>query len=164
MARNQGYRVIYIDETMFTRKTLRLEEWTLPKQNFCVDQDRLNEPTLAMVSAISKENGQEHYKIYPKSVNTERFIEYLRELRLRTGHEKVALFMDNLSSHTAEDTKKAMRELEFRWIFNVPYSPEYNPIELTFSMLKRNFKALRAQKLLGVRQESHEALVHLAVK
>ena len=56
-----------------------------------------------------------------------------------------------------------MRELEFRWIFNVAYSPEYNPIELTFSMLKKNFKALRAQKLLGLRQESHEALVALAV-
>ena len=52
--------------------------------------------------------------------------------------------MDNLSSHTAEETKKTMRDLEFRWIFNVAYSPEYNPIELTFSMLKKNFKALRA--------------------
>ena len=72
--------------------------------------------------------------------------------------------MDNLSSHTAEETKRVMRELEFRWVFNVPYSPEYNPIELTFSMLKKNFKALRAQKLLGLRQESHEALVALALK
>ena len=57
-----------------------------------------------------------------------------------------------------------MKELGFRWIFNVAYSPEWNPIEHTFSMLKKNFKALRAQKLTGLRQESHEALVHLAVK
>ena len=57
MARNQGYRIVYLDETMFTRKTLRDIEWTLPKQNVQVALDRLNEPTLAMVSAISKDNG-----------------------------------------------------------------------------------------------------------
>ncbi len=31
MAKNDGYRVIYLDETMFTRKTVTSEEWTLPK-------------------------------------------------------------------------------------------------------------------------------------
>ena len=34
VAKRDGYRIIYLDETIFTRKTLRLEEWTLPKQNF----------------------------------------------------------------------------------------------------------------------------------
>ena len=55
-----------------------------------------------------------------------------------------------------------MKELGFRIVFNVPYSPEYNPIELTFSKLKHKFRALRAQKLVGLRQETHEALVKMA--
>ena len=33
MARNEGYRFVYLDETMFTRKTVVDVEWTLPKQN-----------------------------------------------------------------------------------------------------------------------------------
>ena len=33
MARNGGYRIVYLDETMFTRKTVVDVEWTLPKQN-----------------------------------------------------------------------------------------------------------------------------------
>ena len=57
-----------------------------------------------------------------------------------------------------------MRELGFRWCYNVAYSPEWNPIELTFSILKREFKKLRARKLIGLTQESHEALVTRAVK
>ena len=57
MAKNDGYRIVYIDETMFTRKSLQLEEWSLPKENFRIDEALLNEPTLAMISAISKENG-----------------------------------------------------------------------------------------------------------
>ena len=57
-----------------------------------------------------------------------------------------------------------MRELGFRWIYNVTYSPQWNPIELTFAKLKREFKKLRTQKMIGHRQESHEALVTMAVK
>lgn len=55
-----------------------------------------------------------------------------------------------------------MKELGFKYVFNVPYAPEYNPIELTFSKLKHSFRALRAQKLVGLRQETHEALVRKA--
>ena len=66
--------------------------------------------------------------------------------------------------HTSDESKAAMRELGFRWCYNVSYSPEWNPIELTFSIVKREFKKLRARKLIGLTQESHEALVKRAVK
>ena len=89
IGKNEGYRVIYIDETMFTRKTVRCEEWTRPKENVLVDLAKLDEPTLAMVCGISMENGVEHFKIYPKSVKKEQFVEYLRELRELTAGQKV---------------------------------------------------------------------------
>ena len=57
MARNDGYRIVYLDETVFTRKTLVDTEWALPKKNVSVDEALLYEPTLALLSAISKEKG-----------------------------------------------------------------------------------------------------------
>ena len=72
--------------------------------------------------------------------------------------------MDNLSSHTSERSKQAMRDKGIRYIYNVPYSPDYNPIEFVFSIVKRNFKALRAKKMIGLIQDSHEAMVTKAVK
>ena len=92
-----------------------------------------------MLAAISKDKGREHYRVFLKSVNAPKFIEWLRELRDRSGEDKIALFLDNLPCHRSDDVRSSMRELGFRWIFNVPYSPQYNPIELTFSQLKRNF-------------------------
>ena len=89
-----------------------------------------------MLSAISKEKGQEHYRIYKDSVNVQKFKEYLHELRARNGNEKIALFMDNLAAHKSEKSKVEMAKLGFRCIFNVPYSPEYNPIEFVFSKVK----------------------------
>ena len=114
--------------------------------------------------SISKENGLEHFQIYEFSVNTERFIGWLGELRVKTGDDKVALFMDNLSAHKAEKSTDEMKRLGFRWIWNVTYSPEYNPIELTFSKVKSEFKKQRRRKLIGLREESNEALVRRAVR
>ena len=43
-----------------------------------------------------------------------------------------------------------MARLGFRAIFNVPYSPEYNPIEFAFAKIKARFRSLRARKLAGL--------------
>jgi len=161
-AKNDGYRVVYIDETMFTRKTVA--EWSRPKENMAVDVKLLDEPTLALLCGISKEKGVEHHRVFEFSVNVERFIEYLDGLRAANGDDKIALFMDNLSAHTSERSKQAMKERGFRWIYNVPYRCDLNPIELSFSMVKRHFKSLRAQKMMGLIQDSHESLVTQAVQ
>ena len=119
MARNDGYRIVYLDETMFTRKAVADLEWALPKENVRIDEAKLKEPTLALLSAISKEKGQEHYQIFEKSVKIPKFREWLLGLRERNGNDKICLFMDNLGVHTSNESKDTMRELGFRWCFNV---------------------------------------------
>ena len=162
-ARNDGYRIIYIDETMFTRKTITGAEWSRPKENMAVDVAKLEEPTLALLCGVSKEQGVEHFRVFANSVNVDRFLEYLDGVKAENGDAKVCLFMDNLSAHTSERSRAAMRDHGFKTVFNVPYSPEYNPIEYVFSIVKRNFKRLRAQKFMGLLHDSHETLVTKAV-
>ena len=72
--------------------------------------------------------------------------------------------MDQLGVHTSNESKGIMRDLGFRWIYNVSYSPQWNPIELVFSKLKHTFKKLRTRKLIGLTQESHEALIGRAIR
>ena len=93
-----------------------------------VDQANLNEPTLALLAGISKDKGLEHYQIFQRSVNVDKFKEYLAGVRAANPDKKICLFMDNLGAHTSKKSKSEMKRLGFRWIFNVPYSPEYNPI------------------------------------
>ena len=132
-ARRDGFRVIYIDETVFTRSTVPRTEYCLPEQNMTADKSWVNEPTVAVLSGISREKGQELFIQFPKSVNVEKFKEYLEKLRAANGRAKIALFMDNLSSHTAPASREKMKELGFRCIFNVAYSCDWNPIEYTFA-------------------------------
>ena len=76
-AKKDGYRVVYIDETCFTRKTCPDTEWSLPKENMAVDTAMLDEPTLALLAGVSKEKGTEHFQIFESSVNVDKFLEYL---------------------------------------------------------------------------------------
>ena len=155
---------MYIDETMVTRKTVPLTEWARKRENMSVDVARLDEPTLALLSGISKEKGQEHYQIFERSVNVDKFFEYLAGLKQANGDAKICLFMDNLGVHTCPRSKTEMRRLKFRFVYNLPYRPDLNPIEFVFSQFKRNFKALRARKLVGELNISHEGLIVQAVE
>ena len=163
-ARKDGYRIVYIDETMFTRTTLPAVEWSLPKENVNVDLDKLKEPTLALLHGISKEKGNEHFQIFDNSVNVAKFKEYLKGLADANPGKKLCIFLDNLSAHRSKKAQAKMRSLGMRWIYNLSYSPEYNPIELVFSKIKSKFKTLRAQKLTGVTQFGHTALIEKAIR
>ena len=93
-ARNANYRMVYLDETCFTRKTMVDTEWFKLKENMFVDSARLEEPTLALLSAVSREKSQEHFRVFQRSVNIVKFKEYLSELRAVNGDDKICLFMD----------------------------------------------------------------------
>ena len=85
-------------------------------------------------------------------------------MRATNGDDKICIFMDNLSVHRSERSKAAMREHGFRWVYNISYSPELNPIEFVFSQVKANFRTLRAKKFMGLVTDSHEDLVAKAFK
>ena len=68
---------------------------------------------LCLLAGISKERGIEYYKIFKRSVNKEKFAEYLTNLQAVNGNDNVAIYMDNLRVHTCDETKAKMRELSF---------------------------------------------------
>ena len=163
-AKRDGYRIIYIDETMFTRTTVPKQEYCLPHQNVTIDKSWVNAPTTAVLSGISREKGQELFMQFPKSVNIPKFQEYLTRLRAENGDDKICIFMDNLSTHCSKKSKKTMQDLKFRSVYCVAYSPDWNPIEFCFSKVKQKFRCLRAQMMTGVLQSSFEAIIDRAIR
>ena len=92
---------------------------------------------------ISYEKGLEHFQIFEKSVNIDKFIAYCKKLRKKNEHDKIALFMDNLSTHKSNTVLDWLDEHDIPVILSVPYSPDYNPIECSFSKIKHYFKKKR---------------------
>lgn len=89
------------------------------------------------------------------------FLEYLRELRRKNGTKRIAVFMDNLAVHKGDEVLTEMTKLNMVRIFNVPYSPEFNPIESVFSIVKQQFKR---DRLIRVQYNRHPDIKKLILK
>ena len=71
------------------------------------------------------------------------------ELFIANKHNKVALFMDNASSHKTANIKMKLRELNMEPVYNVPYQPDYNPTESCFSKIKNHYKRKKLHMALN---------------
>ena len=80
---------------MWTRRTFNKKEYSNPFERIKVDLKRLKIATTATVATISDEHGLVSWKNYDKSINTDKFMEYLTTLKKRFKNRRIAIFMDN---------------------------------------------------------------------
>ena len=57
--------------------------------------------------------------------------------------------MDRLAVHKSNEVKDWWTKLNIKPVFNVSYSPEFNPIEAVFSKVKRQFNSQRLNNLVN---------------
>ena len=100
---------------------------------------------------MTERRGIELLKIEPHAFNAKDFAEYLHRMRRRHTTEPLALFMDQLKVHKSADVTPLYQKLNIRPVFNVGYSPEFNPIEAAFSIVKFNFCKNRLNDIVNRR-------------
>jgi len=86
-----------------------------------------------------------HQKIIKETVNGETFLEFTNELikKINTKNNSYSLLLDNARIHHYRKLKDFLAEKKnkkINLIYNVPYTPETNPIERVFNDIKRNLK------------------------
>ena len=147
--KNQGYKIIYLDECGFTTKTLQMNDYTNKNTKHCILMKLVSQPAYSLVLAISEESELEHYGVYRDCVNQEKFNDYLNHLSVANKHKNIAILMDNFSAHKTPAIMMKMEELQIKCIFNVPYQPDYNPTEACFSKIKNHFKRQKLNRLVN---------------
>lgn len=81
-----------------------------------------------------------HYQVIPKSANGELFLSFIQTLISKLDGNKY-LLMDNARIHHYSKVKEVINNnRNIKLIYNVPYSPEYNPIEYVFNEFKNKLK------------------------
>jgi transposase len=68
--------------------------------------------------------------------------------------------MDNLSVHKSKVSLAEMHRLGLQPIYNVPYSPDFNPIELVFAQVKHYFKAMKTNAIVNGGTEPANSLIY----
>ena len=123
-----------------TKSTIPTHEYSMKNRSIEIDIKCFSKLTTAVLAGISAEKGVEIVMTFDKSVNTDKFFEFLQRLRFERPFDKIALFMDRLSVHTCKRSKEKMEFHRFIPVYNSPYSPDFNPIEQVFGNAKRDIK------------------------
>ena len=64
-----------------------------------------------------------------------------------------------MSVHRSNKVKNLLRELDIPYVFNIPYSPDLNPIEFVFSKQKGAYRKYRTDAFInGYKFVPHEAI------
>jgi hypothetical protein len=79
-------------------------DWSPKNATFEIDYKLYHKKTLGSIVGISI-NGPELVMTWEKSVNSEKFISYLKALRAKYPFTKLLCFFDQLSVHTSVETK-----------------------------------------------------------
>lgn len=142
--------------------TLATHDWSLPRQNTTFHKLLITTPVTRFIMGISKEFGVEAVWFCPKPFDSNNFGASLTQIR-SNHHYPAYLFLDNSSWHTSAATKNNMKRLGFRWIFNAPYHPELQPIELIFGVVKQIYRKLQLQALCDSNNIRQQTLVRRAI-
>ena len=144
--------MIYVDEIVTSTKTIKLREWSAFKHPIVLDMNKVNQTPIVTIATISEQLGIIQVENFEKSVNTEKFISYLNRQKEETGKAKVALFMDTLRVHRSNNVKNELIKLGMKVVFNASYSPDLNPIEGVFTVVKNTIKKEKLAHIVSGRQ------------
>ena len=95
---------------------------------------------------MTEERGIGLIKIHEQACTGE---DFLIQLRGKVGKRPVSLFMDNASIHKKICVKEWWPKLNMLPIWNIGYSPEFNPIEAVFSKVKLEINSQRLNSLVN---------------
>ena len=139
---NAGYLVVFVDESHWSVGNVRTRAWG-PKGQKHFRTTNSASFTLSCICSISA-SGDRHCKIFNSTINAEIFTAYMKLLidLYSQDEENVVFVMDNARIHKPEMVELAQTK-GCAVLFNAPYSPECNPIELVFGIWKTRVGKLR---------------------
>ena len=148
-------RLVFIDESIFNEKTGWRTKGRAPigkparvKGN--IDRGK----SWSFLPAYTLDGYLPCHGIKKGYYNREEFLEWI-ELRLlpaiaeKYPNESMIVILDNVSIHVTRALNKLIQDAGHLVVFLPPYSPDYNPIELTFAVckawMKKNYFHKRSQ-------------------
>lgn len=124
-----------------------------------MEEKLTSSPAVAVVAGVSAEKGLEAFYIHPRSIDSDCFIQYLLELLETSKPSEFTIFLDNCRVHHSKKVQAFLEDNKIEVIYNVPYGPEYNPIERVWAQLKAEFKKQKMQLILEGQAPNYEKMI-----
>ena len=132
--------IISVDETCFYL-------WMRPRCGYAPKGRRINAPChlrrhckVTLILAVCSQ-GILHWEVLTGSANTSSFAAFISRIPRLPFHR--FLLFDNASFHKAAAVEAAIAAIGAQSLRTPPYTPEWNPVERTFSVLKAAYRRKR---------------------
>jgi transposase len=139
MRTRPGTQLVYLDESGFNLHLVRPRGRALPGISPVTTVPASPGRNLSLLQAVSRERVL-YYEVYTGSINAEIFRRFLADLEPMLPDQALVI-MDNARIHHAHLVQDWLAERSIPHLFLPPYSPFLNPIELTFTKIKRKVRA-----------------------
>lgn len=139
-------RLVFVDETGTHVEMTRLYSRATIGQRAYGKVSRRHRVNLTVVGAIALD-GVRAMMAYEGGTTREAFIRFTREALVPALKRGDVVVMDNLRAHYAHEVQDAIKKAGASVLYLPPYSPELNPIELTWSKLKAILRRIGARTL-----------------
>lgn len=136
-------RLVFLDETGCNLQLAPEHGWALRGERIFDRRPGGHWKNLSVVGAVRQDRVVCHQCI-DGALNTERWLEFLEKKLCPNLYPGDIVVLDNLQVHKNARGLELIRATGAEVKFQPPYSPEYNPIELVWSFLKRILRKLRA--------------------
>jgi len=131
-------KIIFIDESGFNvlsndkGLSTKGEKINLPKKNL-----RCN--NLSLLMAITKDEIL-NYDIYESAINKDSFYDFINKIINNLKSDNYTFVFDNATFHKNKEVLNLITNSNNNYLFTPPYSPNLNPIENTFGIIKSIYK------------------------
>jgi transposase len=134
-------RLVFIDETAANTKMARLGGRCPRGERLVGRVPHGHWKTITFVAAL-RHNGMTAPLVVDGPMTGETFLAYVVQCLVPTLKRNQIVLMDNLSAHKAPGIREAIEAAGATLRYLPQYSPDLNPIEMSFSKLKANLRKL----------------------
>jgi transposase len=135
---------LYLDESGIGKNAFQEHFWTEKGQKKLIKVTGKPVKRLNII-AVKTAEGIKASHIFQDKCNTQTFNDYLANHLAPILKPGDVIIMDNARFHKSEKTEEILKEKGASILFLPPYSPDLNPIEHYFGVLKKNFRKILDQ-------------------
>ena len=135
-------QLVFIDETWAKTNMTRLRGRSLQGTRLVEHVPHGHWKTTTFVGAI-RTSGWIAPLVVDGAINGNIFLAWVQQHLIRELRPGDIVIMDNLSCHKVKGVADAIESTGAQLLFLPPYSPDFNPIELAFSKLKRLIRSAK---------------------
>ena len=146
VVKDKGSKV-YLDESGFERTSHRAHGWGLRGKKVYGERSGKKRPRTSLISA-KQGNRLLASILFEGSTDATLFNYWLENHLFKELAQNSTIIMDNATFHKTALTRQLIEEAGHTLLFLPPYSPDFNPIEKDFAIMKRRRQFLPANSTI----------------